>query len=167
MLKRKKPITLRRRDGLLQHSYNKTSQCGEDGILKHVFSNILSPAAEDKDTESEPTKVLSLPLKRWCVEIGSWDGKHLSNSYTLMTEKMWGGILFEADYERYQLLYKLYSTRDDIDTQCCLVDCSSDKKNSLVELFKSSKSSIELPHDFDFLSIDIDGADYHLWNSLK
>ena len=140
---------IKARSPLLQYAKNITSQGGEDGILLKIFEYLVD------DT-----------TPHYLVDIGAWDGKHLSNSYTLMTEKMWGGILFEADYERYQLLYKLYSTRDDIDTQCCLVDCSSDKKNSLVELFKSSKSSIELPHDFDFLSIDIDGADYHLWNSL-
>ncbi len=36
----------------------------------------------------------------YVVEVGSWDGKHLSNSYNLLQDSRWKGVLIEGDEEK-------------------------------------------------------------------
>ena len=69
-----KPISHRRRDGLIQYSYDKTSQSGEDGIIDYLFKKI-------------PLSSSSNGL-RWAVDIGAWDGVHLSNTHSLLVADM-------------------------------------------------------------------------------
>ena len=87
--RRKNCRSLRRRDGLIKYAKNNTSQCGEDGIIARIFNDILPPSNE-----------------RYCVDVGAWDGQHLSNTYSLLvgdgdddngTTKQWNGVLIEAD----------------------------------------------------------------------
>lgn len=55
-IERREPLSLRRKDGLLQHAReNVFSQNGEDGILAFVFATILPP---------QPG------VTRWCVDVG-------------------------------------------------------------------------------------------------
>jgi hypothetical protein len=89
--------SLRRQDGLIRFGKDNTSQSGEDGIISRLFSLI--------DDSSGP---------RWCVDVGAWDGKHLSNTYSLLhhpTEK-WSGLLIEADAEKFNDLCNLYKDTD-------------------------------------------------------
>jgi hypothetical protein len=67
----------------------------------------------------------------------------------------------EANSERAEQLAKLYEDRPDIKTLSVLVEI--DGENSLSGLLRG----VSVSADFDFLSIDIDGADYHMWKSLK
>ena len=54
------------------------SQFGEDGIIEKIFEII--------------------PLSdRWCVEFGAWDGQHHSNSWNLINNKDYSGVLIEAN----------------------------------------------------------------------
>ena len=76
------------RNYFLHYASNKTSQCGEDGILDHLFGLLGVPADGGRG---------------YCVDIGAWDGKHLSNTYTLVHERGWGGLLVEADAARAQV----------------------------------------------------------------
>ena len=61
--------SLRRRDGLIQFARDETSQNGEDGVIAAIF------ACLDKRQR---------PKTRWCVDVGAWDGRHLSNTYSLL-----------------------------------------------------------------------------------
>ena len=63
---------------LIQYEKNYTSQFGEDGILERALE--LLPA-----------------LDRWCVEFGAWDGKYLSNTYSLIEKHEYSAIMIEAD----------------------------------------------------------------------
>jgi len=126
----------------LRFAKNITSQGGEDGILKELFDLI--------GTTSTP----------YCIDIGAWDGQHLSNTYQLVHSWHWGGLLVEANSERHEQLCALYSTRPDVTCIDCLVDIDGDSALS------SILQQHNVPLDLDFVSIDVDGADYHLWESI-
>jgi hypothetical protein len=59
----------------LQFARNEYSQGGEDGILQEIFRLI--------DTNDIP----------FCVDVGAWDGVHLSNTRALLcSSDRWGGV---------------------------------------------------------------------------
>jgi len=126
---------------LIKYKKNRFSQRGEDGILAKIFE--------------------VLEIKRgWCVDVGAY-GRSLSNTYTLM-EQGWSGVLIEANEERHlKLKARHQRARRDAYCICDFVEPSGDK--SLDNLLKVTP----LPKDFGLLSIDIDGNDYYIWESLK
>ena len=97
-----------------QFASNVTSQHGEDGILKRVFEHVLS----DYSTTTDAAKPY------FAVDVGAWDGKHLSNTYSLFNSPVaedgevvassWKGILLEADKVRSQDSKDLYGSNDDV-----------------------------------------------------
>jgi hypothetical protein len=125
----------------LPYASNTTSLSGEDGILQEVFRRI--------------------PGDHWCVEFGAWDGKKYSNTYRLMTEDSWSGVFIEANTERFGQLKENY--KDNSKAHCLHEFVTFDGASTLDRLF----SRTPLPKDFDLLSIDIDGNDYHIWDALK
>lgn len=127
--------------GLLQFSKNVTSEHGEDGILEHIFSVI-----------GEGT--------RSCVELGALNGKHGSNVWRLIKEKQWFGVLIEADHTYFEILKKEYSGTH---TTCLNRFISFEGESALDMVFRETSIS----KTFDLLSLDIDGNDYHVWESLK
>ena len=121
---------------------NVTSQAGEDGIIERVFSMI---GASNK----------------WCVEFGAWDGRHLSNTWNLLINKKWYGVLIESDSARFQKLQQTHAHHD----RAILV-------NRFITLYGGDSLDAVLaetpaPLDLDLISIDVDGQDWHLWNSLE
>lgn len=125
------------------NSKNYFSQNGEDGFLEGILSKI-------------PEKDLN------CVEFGAWDGQHLSNTYHLISEKNHKGVLIEGDKERF---IDLKNNMSKFNTQC--FNRWVDYKESSVDSLDNILAETDLPKNFDLLSIDIDGNDYHIWNSLK
>jgi hypothetical protein len=117
------------------------SQDGEDGIISKIFD--------------------VLKIKNgWCVEFGAWDGIHLSNTYHLIVDKKWRGVLIEGNRSRYLQMTKNLSGQSAV---CINSFVAANGSNSLdMLLFRTS-----IPKDFELLSIDIDGNDYHIWKGLK
>jgi hypothetical protein len=130
---------------LIQYAKDYTSQGGEDGIIEHIFKSILPP------TQGRNS---------YCVDVGAWDGKHLSNTFTLLNRDKWSGMLVEADPARNTELRKLYEGREDVHCIDAFVELTG--ANTLVKYLVD----YAIPTDFEFLSIDIDGADYYVWKSL-
>lgn len=124
-------------------SKNFTSQNGEDGILEFIFSKIYENNSD-----------------RYCIDVGAWDGQHLSNTYHLVKNLGWSGCLIEARYERYLELSHLYHDRTDV--LCINQVVEIDGQNSLFNCLIES----QVPLEPSFICIDIDGADYHLWKSV-
>jgi hypothetical protein len=120
---------------------NVTSQYGEDGILEKILEMI-----------GENNK--------WCVEFGSWDGKKCSNTYNLINSKDYSSVLIEDNPERFKDLVKTFEGNKKVIPINASV--SFEKENSLDTLLKTT----EIPVDFDVLSIDIDGNDYHVWEAV-
>jgi len=126
---------------LLDHRKKVTSQFGEDGILKKIFEVI-----------GEQSK--------WCVELGALNGVHDSNVWNLLHHKGWSGVLIEADITNYKKLESLYATKEDV--VCVNEFVSFEGDHSLDIIFAGTP----IPREFDLLSLDIDGNEYHLWESL-
>jgi hypothetical protein len=97
---------------------------------------------------------------KWCVDLGALDGYRRSNTHRLITEEGWKGVLIEANPLFFEKLQKLYKDNDNVYAFNEYVSFEDVTLDSILE-------RTPIPHDFDYLSIDIDGADYHVWDSLK
>jgi hypothetical protein len=119
-----------------------TSQNGEDGVIERVFEIIGA-------------------TNRWCVEFGAWDGKLYSNTWTLIANRGWTGVLVEGERDRFEDLQRTYA---DVPQRTHLLNCfiGLDPGTRLDDLLRQAGA----PEDFDLLSVDIDGNDWHIWNSL-
>jgi len=120
---------------------NITSQFGEDGMIGRIFE-------------------IMEPNNKFCVEFGAWDGKRFSNTWSLLNDFGWRGLLIEADDAKFAELKDEYSGRDDVELRNTLVGLKGDQ--SLDALLAGANA----PRDPDFLSIDVDGMDWHIWASL-
>lgn len=127
---------------LLQYSRNEYSQAGEDGIVEKILDTL---------PESD----------QWCVEFGAWDGIHLSNSRNLIINRNYSAILIEGDPKKFDILCENYQSNKNVTAFNSLVGFS--ESNNLDSLL----SKTDIPENFDFLSIDIDGNDYHVWKAIS
>jgi len=127
---------------LLDYRRDVTSQCGEDGILQKIFELI-----------GERGKV--------CVEFGAWDGRLLSNTHALITQRGWSGYLIEANAERFRELQQTYHGNPRVTPIQRFVRLAKGE-GTLDEILAEHRC----PEEIDLLSIDIDGNDYHVWRSM-
>lgn len=129
---------------------NKYSQFGEDGILAAIFDRI--------GTEN-----------RWVMECGAADGLFFSNSRKLI-EQEWSAVLIEGDREQYAKLSNLYPIPhregQTIATLCAKITPNGRSSFDQVLSLWSTASDWTVPEDLDLAVIDVDGADYWLFNSL-
>jgi hypothetical protein len=104
--------------------------------------------------------LLRLPQTgRWCVEFGAWDGKYLSNTYYFITRKGYKGVLIEMDPQR---CVQLRNNMQPCKALCvnAAVGCQGDDRLDRI------LAATPIPVDFDLLSIDVDGDDYHIWQAF-
>ena len=127
---------------LLDYQQNIHSQTGEDGIISKVLE--LIPEND-----------------KWCVEFGAWDGLYLTNTRNLIDSKGYSAVLIEADKTKFLELKNNYSQNDRVTTLNKLVGFT--EKDNLDQILESTT----IPYDFDLLSIDIDGNDYHTWKAVE
>ncbi|MBE8232452.1 MAG: FkbM family methyltransferase [Endozoicomonadaceae bacterium] len=124
-----------------QCAKNIKSQNGEDVIIEAVLSVIGG--------------------NKWCVEFGAWDGEYLSNTYTLINNHEFSAVLIEGDAEKCRLIPETFQGNNKVTAINQFVGTSQD--NNLAHLLDGTG----IPDDFDFLSIDIDGNDYHVWDAMS
>lgn len=132
---------------LSEFKFDNYSQFGEDGIVSEILNRI--------DSESPPHT-----LDKWCVEFGAYDGISGSNTYNLISGFGYRGVLIEPDNAKF------------VGLMSNLADSKHYKFNEYVGLDNHNKldsilQRTEIPSNFDFLSIDIDGMDYFVWESLQ
>lgn len=126
---------------LLRFGRDIMSEHGEDGVLKKIFEIIGEGS-------------------RWCVELGALNGVHGSNVWHLVKEREWSGVLIEADKTYFEKLQTEYA---DVERAHCVnAFVSFEGPDSLDRIFARTP----LPRTFDLFSLDIDGNEYHLWDSL-
>ena len=126
---------------LSDYGSNVYSQNGEDGIVEKIFSLIGTTT-------------------RLCVEFGAWDGFHLSNTASLWAKQGWTGVLIELDPGRFKQLVE--NTRK-YNCRCIAAKVGNAGQDTLENILK--RESISGP--IDLLSIDIDGDDYYILQSLE
>ncbi len=125
----------------LDQARDEFSQAGEDGVAEAILAEL-----PDRNN--------------WVVEFGAWDGLHLSNSRHFITSQDFSAVLIEGSTERFAELEARYADRPDVHTLNVFVRTSGD--DTLDQILAGTP----IPKDFDYLSIDIDGNDYHVWKSL-
>jgi len=121
---------------------NVYSQAGEDGIIAKALT--MLPATN-----------------RWCVEFGAWNGKYLSNTYNLVENSQYNAVLIEGDQRRYQSLCREYPFKDRAIFVGQFVGWTEHENLDTI------LGRHPIPLDFDLLSIDVDGNDYHIWEAVK
>jgi hypothetical protein len=126
---------------LLKYASDVTSQFGEDGIIAHICDVIR-------------------PKNHLCIEFGAWDGKYMSNCYNLIANAGWDAIMIEANAEKYKELQATYAGNRRVTTMNRLVNFEG--IDTLDNLLKEAGA----PAEPGVLSIDIDGNDYHIFDSL-
>ena len=125
---------------------NVFSQCGEDGVIEFILEKL------DSEQKLQKTK--------WCVEFGAWDGIHFSNTCNLIKNKEFNAVLIEADKLKCKKLQVNFPSEKVI------------KLNKFVQfegedILDNILSKTDIPLDFELLSIDIDGNDYHVFDSIE
>ena len=140
-----RPAPTANKNRYLSHgAENITSQCGEDGIIMNLFNKIGVAA-------SGP----------WCVEFGASDGKLYSNTYNLIQGNRWSGVLIEGNKARFAKLQETYRGVERAHLVHAIVSYAEGPQSLDVLLGQTP-----IPVVFDFLSIDIDGNDWYVWESL-
>jgi hypothetical protein len=127
---------------LLDYRFDVTSSAGEDGIIAKIFEVISEES-------------------RWCVELGALNGTHDSNVWNLIRNKHWSGVLIEADRTYFEKLQAEYA--GDSGAVCVNEFVSFQGAQSLDAIFAHTQIS----KTFDLFVLDVDGNEYHLWDSLK
>lgn len=124
---------------LTAHGFTAYSQADEDGIIREIFSRI---GATD----------------RRFVEFGSGDGLENNSTYLLMTG--WTGLWMDGSNENINVVRSSFSDYlANRRLQVLRTFITRENINSLIE-------SAGFSGEIDFLSIDIDGNDYWLWEAL-
>ena len=126
---------------LKDYERNDTSQYGEDGVIERALAVIGDRSG-------------------WCVEFGASDGVYLSNTHRLINREGFSAVLIEAS-DTAVALQKRYEGRSDIFVFNPVVEFEGP-----IHLDACFASTPIVP-EFDVLSIDIDGNDYHIWDSLR
>ena len=70
-------------------------------------------------------------------------------------------MLIEKDKKIFKDLFKTYEKNPQV---ICLNKTIGFKQDNLIDIILSK---ISIPFNFDLLSIDVDGLDYHIWASMK
>lgn len=126
---------------LLDYKFDTYSQTGEDGIIQKILKEL-----PERD--------------KWCVEFGAYDGQNLSNVCNLIENSGYSAVLIEGSQRRFVDLQKKYSNQSHVTTMNRFVGLNEDDRLDRI------LSETQIPINFDFLSIDVDGIDYHIWKSL-
>jgi hypothetical protein len=126
---------------LLEYRSDVFSQKGEDGVVAKILQIL-----PERD--------------RWCVEFGAWDGKHLSNTRALIENQDYSAVLIEGSKERFRSLQSSCTGKRVYPVNAFVGFSAENGLDRILE-------TIPIPVDFDFLSIDIDGNDFHAWNAVS
>lgn len=121
---------------------NDHSEHGEDGIIAKIFE--LMP-----------------PTNKWVCEFGAHDPEIISNTWQLINKQGWRAVLIEADKDYYGKLKAYYQDKPDVHIVNSMV--SFEGKDTLDKILSQTNA----PTDLDFMVIDIDGNDYHVWQAIE
>jgi hypothetical protein len=127
---------------LVSFKDNQYSEHGEDGIISKIFD--IMP-----------------PENKWVCEFGAHDPENISNTWRLINNEGWNAVLIEADLVYAEKLKKYYEQKPDV--HCVNTKVSYEGNERLDRILAATP----IPHNMDFMIIDIDGNDYHVWEAIE
>ncbi|MEX0961996.1 MAG: hypothetical protein WDZ28_03975 [Simkaniaceae bacterium] len=130
---------------LNRYGYCQYSQFGEDGIIEEIFNRLNISEG-------------------YCVEFGGADGVWLSNIRRLI-EKGWKGCFIESSKKAFKKLRKNYQSDENV--LCLNQFITWNQEDQRGMLFDQIRKEHFPDIEIDFLSIDIDGADFYILKSLE
>lgn len=128
-------------DNLLDYKRDKYSQAGQDGIIEHIFN------------------VLNIKKGNF-VEFGAADGVLFSNCRKLF-EEGWRGVFIEANKKIFSELQENYSFASNI--TCINKKVEINGPNCFDKIMDNYAPEIPIT----FLSIDVDGVDLEIFESIE
>lgn len=150
---------------LKDYQKNHYSQNGEDGVIEEILSRLG----------------LRVNADFWCVEVGAWDGIHLSNTFSLVKSGSARVVSIEGDTDKFVSLVETskrwpsiipveaYAISDPTghitEGPTQRFTGSYDRKS--MDTIDNLLRATNCPREFDFLSIDIDSADLSIFESVK
>lgn len=132
-------------NSLNRKAFWKYSQYGEDGIIHEIFHRLNID-------------------RGFFVEFGAMDGITISNTRFLY-EQGWEGVMIEPNTPDYETLCANYPPSSGVIPLNYFVTHKSGDSRGL--LFDQIKELHFPDREIDFLSIDVDGADYYIFKSLQ
>jgi len=123
-----------------------SSHIGEDGILEYIFDKLVDR---------------NVSVHKKCVEFGGHDGIFNSNTRNLIINHGWQSLQIEGDpikSQQCQNSYEGYSAK----TICCYVDTDKISDDCFDKI-----TIRERYNKIDFVSIDVDGLDYEIFESIS
>jgi hypothetical protein len=115
------------------------SQNGEDGIIQEIFSRIGTGT-------------------RTFAEIGVGNG--LQNNTVYLLNQGWYGFWIDGNTEKCAYIQSKFGSH--ISEKRLSLGCAMVNKENVHDLF----TNLDVPRDFDLLSIDVDGNDFHILKAL-
>jgi len=115
----------------------RSSQNGEDGVIAAILRCVGAPG-------------------RFFVEVGTEAGDECN--CRALAEQGWAGVFFEADEACARALAERWAHRPDVGTVRHLIAPAT---------VQGDFRAAGVPSDLDVLSIDIDGADWYVWEALE
>ena len=189
ILIRKKPPKQKVNDFLIKYSKNITSQSGEDGILEEIFK-LIDQFEEEEEEEQDEDKwvaefgcwdgkhlcnthnlITNYGFKGVLIEADSEKYKDLIENYKHEIES--GKVIAMNEFVGFNdksncSLHALYPNKYNI-TKSPSMTPKKEQKSSKIkdfdELIDSLNISI-LNNKFELIVIDIDGNDYHVFDSM-
>ena len=125
---------------LLKHGFKVYSQHDEDGIIEEIFNRIGVTS-------------------RFFLEFGAGDG--IENCTTYLLLKGWSGGWIDGSADCFQGIQR--NLRAYLDAGKLKALYSFITAENIEDLFRR----IEVPDEFDLLSIDIDRNDFWIWNAIR
>lgn len=123
---------------LLQHAAQVCSQSGEDGILREIFRRVKS-------------------TDRIFAEIGVGDGSE--NNTAFLLSQGWRGFWIDGNDAFLRTIEK----RTDLQGGCLRGISAFVTRENIEAIF----AQLQIPAQFDLLSLDIDQNTYYLWEGLS
>jgi len=98
---------------------------------------------------------------RWCVEFGAWDGFVGSTSRDLITNHGYSAVLIEGSEAKFRDLKRNYADSPQVIARNQFVGFHEQDGLDVI------LTATPIPRDFDFLTVDIDGNDFHVWHAVR
>lgn len=112
------------------------------GIIKNIFG-VLPPG------------------DKWMCEFGAHEPEYCSHSWRMIHNQGWNAVLIDAEQKFYDMLTEYY--KDTNSVHCVLRKIQFEGKDTLDNILTETP----IPENMDLMIIDIDGNDYHIWETIN